>query len=290
MAGILYYAFGGGLGHLTRARAVRHTLGLDGPFTVLCSSPFACDPRIVDDLSPWVAPKNLELDSVAFRAWIQEAMDRFRPDAFFVDAFPGGILGELCGFPFPKDLELVHIGRILRCSVYSALLDGPLPRFRRTWLVESIPEEQERVLARISLSVEQLELRDPPTVPRGANPEALRTRWNGLGKPIWLVVHSGPDDETKDLVAYARECAAAEGVFPHFVLASPGASPVECVEHIDLHPASRLFPHVDRIVTAAGFNSIRQTKPWRSKHLCLPFPRRLDDQFLRKRLTITESV
>jgi len=40
------------------------------------------------------------------------------------------------------------------------------------------------------------------------------------------------------------------------------------------------LPIADRIITACGFNSMRQTAPYRHKHHFLPFLRRLDDQYL----------
>ena len=39
--------------------------------------------------------------------------------------------------------------------------------------------------------------------------------------------------------------------------------------------------HAARIVTAGGWNSVRQLAPWAAKHRALPVLRRLDDQFAR---------
>jgi hypothetical protein len=41
------------------------------------------------------------------------------------------------------------------------------------------------------------------------------------------------------------------------------------------------LPRASRIVTACGFNVMRQTEPYRDRHTFLPFPRRYDDQFTR---------
>jgi hypothetical protein len=48
-----------------------------------------------------------------------------------------------------------------------------------------------------------------------------------------------------------------------------------------VYPARAYFPHADRIVTAAGFNAMRETEPMRERHRFVPYPRPLDDQFGR---------
>ena len=47
---ILYYALGGGLGHLVRARAVLYTLGVAERAVLVTASPFAADARVVGGL------------------------------------------------------------------------------------------------------------------------------------------------------------------------------------------------------------------------------------------------
>jgi len=46
---IVYYAIGGGLGHLVRARAVLHTLGV-ADAVLVTASPFAKDARVTGAL------------------------------------------------------------------------------------------------------------------------------------------------------------------------------------------------------------------------------------------------
>ncbi|SEG69270.1 hypothetical protein SAMN04489712_10967 [Thermomonospora echinospora] len=104
-----------------------------------------------------------------------------------------------------------------------------------------------------------------------------------LGPGAWLVVHSGPDAEIGELVAYARDLAAVEGLSPRLTLVSPHrpADLPAQIAHLDVYPVWPLFPSAERIITAAGFNAVRQLSPWRDRHRMLPFPRTLDDQFTR---------
>ena len=53
-------------------------------------------------------------------------LDDLQPDELLVDAFPGGILGELCGIELPPARL---IARALRWDAYARRLDGPLPEY-----------------------------------------------------------------------------------------------------------------------------------------------------------------
>ncbi|MEV5575586.1 hypothetical protein AB0L06_36580 [Spirillospora sp. NPDC052269] len=247
---IACYARGAGLGHLTRVRAALHALGRDGePVTLVSDSPFAT--RVVPE---WpVVPSLAEVDA----------------DEVWIDAFPAGIHGEL---QVPEGgFRVVHLARLLRWPVYEKLLPAVRRRIDVTYICESLSRAHEEYLRAVSDEVKPLELVDPPA--------SVDVAVDG-----WLIVHSGPDDEIRELVAYAAEMAAAEGVrTPRFTLVAPSRPddlPVQVVHH-DIYPAWPLGACAERIVTAGGFNAVRQFAPWRERHRIMPFPRRLDDQFAR---------
>ena len=218
---IVYYARGGGFGHVTRARRVLAALRLD-------ASIVTCVPE-----SP--------------------------VDRMIVDAFPGGLEGELCGL----DVRMDYVARLLRWNEYRRCVPGELPRFGTTYIVEELTSDHLAFVQAHSERVEFLEL--PVDAPRNDVPM----------EDYWLVVHSGPEHEVRELVAYAAELDPAARI----VVASPYA--VEGYEHVEAYPASQLFPAAARIVSAAGFNVMLETEAWRDKHLVVPFPRKFDDQFLR---------
>ncbi len=231
---------GGGLGHLTRARAFLHTTGLDG-------------------------------DRGGLRALLGRTIAELGVRRLVVDALPAGILGELADFS-PPGLEIWHVARLLKWERYTADASVRLPRFDRTLVVEELHEDHRRALDVFSDEVHELELADP----RSAAPEPIEP-------PYVLVVHVGPDEETVDLVGYAREVAAVEGSTARIVLTAPTrpATLPDEVAWLDVFPATGLFARAERIVTAAGFNAVRQTDPFRSKRFLVPYPRRFDDQFTR---------
>ena len=246
---IVCYAAGDGLGHLMRLRSALHTLSPDGPVTVVTGSPFARDPRVAG-------------------GWhVVESAAGLAPDEVVVDAFPAGLKGELTRFP--PGTRVTHLARLLRWDAYRPLLPADPPRFDRTFVLEPLAPAHDAYLREVSDEVSPLTLTDPPSEP--------------IDVDGWLIVHSGPEAEILELIAYAQDMASAERVAPPMTLVSP-QRPHDLpagIAHLDIYPAHRPGPNVDRIITAAGFNAVRQFAPWRERHRMLPFPRSLDDQFAR---------
>jgi hypothetical protein len=228
---VVYYAMGGGLGHLTRARAFLHTLDLERDAVIVAESPFAGDRRVVGDI-PVLGE---------------------RPEGPLVlDTFPAGLFGEIEGG------RADYVARYVRWDRY-ALPANP-PRIGRAYILEPLHPEQERyVRERAEEVVEDFELRDPPAAESG--------RRYTLPPKYVLVVHSGPPEETDELLAYAREVCREEGV------TDPIVAP-------DVYPATLIAADATRIFTGGGFNAMRQfgRDP---RHRPLPFERRFDDQFAR---------
>lgn len=220
---IAYYARGGGLGHLTRARAFLHTLGVRDAVIVADTA----DRRVTGDVP--VVPRIPRGDLI-------------------LDTFPAGLLGEVEGG------VVDYVARYVRWDRYT-LPPNP-PAIRRAYILEPLHPEQERYVRGRAAFVEQLELRDPP----------ISLPLPDLPPRYALVVHSEAA-EREELLAYARDVCAAEGV------GDPIVAP-------DFYPATLLAPNATRIFTGGGFNAMRQfgRDP---RHRPLPFERRFDDQYLR---------
>jgi len=290
MVEVLHYAFGGGLGHLTRTRSLRHTLGLDGSCATLCSSPLAKSHPIALPLHPVVADPALDRSPETLRTWILDRLREFQPKTIFVDTFPEGILGELRDFPWPAGTRRILVARLFDNSRLRSIPNANL-EFDRVLVTEQLPPAQIEWLRRISPVVEPLELSDPPETVDAEQFDKIRQAWPESGRPVWLVVHSGPDAETSELARYAAECAHHEGIVPRLVVVSESfpADLDSAIERLRFSTPTALYPMVERIFTAGGFNAVRQTRPWAAKHRALPFPRRFDDQFLRVALARTAT-
>ena len=99
----------------------------------------------------------------------------------------------------------------------------------------------------------------------------------------WLIVHSGPEDEVRELVAYAQELMNTQKPEQVLVATRCAMEPPEGFALIDAYPVTHLFEHAMRIISGAGFNVMLETEPWRDKHHVIPFARKFDDQFARAR-------
>lgn len=282
----LYYAVGGGLGHFSRALAFVHTYPTLTPGNTVV---MVADRDIYTlehhrfSVPEWgnlcieKIPKRLFQQRNQLTRWLQQWMDDHGPEAIFLDTFPAGISGEWNGVDTGRS-RICYVGRYLDCQAYAY---SPALSFDRAYRTEVWHPDQEAVISRCSRQIVPLALH----YPAASVPPALLKRirdWQQRGRAVWAVVHSEPPEETEALLGYARDKAALTQIDPVYLLCcrQPFTSEDE-VHAVALFPAYGLFPHVDRIITAAGFNLIQQTHAYQDKHWCMPFPRRYDDQFLR---------
>jgi hypothetical protein len=263
---ILYYAVGGGLGHLTRGRRVLELLGLAGDAAIVTASPYACDARVTGGIPIIEVPPHLEHARDEHRAW----MRGLAADYLLVDTFPGGIQGELCDLDIPMHL----VARLLRWDEYRRAVPGRLPSFETTWIVEELEPDHDAFVRENSRDIVSLDL-------SGATASEADKR--DAPAPFWLIVHSGPENEVHELIAYTSELRTLAINAPERILVATRCSnPLpEGFERIDAYPAAALFPSAERIISAGGFNVMLETEPWRDKHDVVPFARRFDDQYRR---------
>jgi hypothetical protein len=279
---ILYYAIGGGLGHLTRARAVIHTLGLGDDVAVMTASRLARDRRVMGRATPIEVRPELAGDRHTYDRWLRATVERLEPEAIYVDAFPAGIVGELCGFPFSAGVPIIHIARLLRWDRYRTIITSSLPCFERVYCVEPLTDEHARALGECTGGLAPLELHDPPWALDPSVEERIRSIASA-GAPLWVILHSGPAAEVEELLRYADRMACEEDIEPQVIIATqsaPDTLPARAI-HLDLYPATPLLPFAARIITGCGFNAMRQAAAYCERHRFIPFERHYDNQELR---------
>jgi len=274
---VIYYAMGGGLGHLTRARAVLRTLEIENESAILSSSPFANDVRVVGDVKVINVPQSFEKSVADFRLWLFDVFEKSNVTEIYIDTFPAGIIGEFCDFDFGK-MKLNYIARALKWNAYSPLLYGNLPKFQKTFILESLEEEHENYIDEHSQKKTSLDLIYPQTFFSDQHKIIVENH-----SPFWLIFHSEYDEEVKELLDYADEMRVIENANVSLVLITPKSSssfPLNTF-HFDLYPVSQLFPYAERIISGCGFNAINLAREFKNKHHVIPFPRRYDDQYKR---------
>jgi len=211
----------------------------------------------------------------AYQDWLRACLQKHSITEIYIDAFPGGLLGEwhfLAERSF-SSLRLVYVARLLQWDKYKALASQEL-FFHETLLLEPLEEAHYQYIELQSLLVR---------APRLRYPEAAKPQIPRLPGNTWLIVHSGPAQEVHALCHLAQEIARLEDLKPHFVLVSLEKNDKisDKIQFLPFYPAHSLFPQAERIFTACGFNAMYQTRPFAAKHHFLPFERHYDDQFLR---------
>lgn len=269
---LLYYAVGGGLGHLTRAAAIIEYLQIpQKQVLVFTASPFA--EIYFPNLPVLALPKYLQNNPEFYEIWLQQQCRKYHFKEIWIDSFPCGILGELHCLQ-NLDLKATYLARLLDWKNYAGLMKHK-PIFEKIWLLENLEKEHLEFIGSLSYKVEDFTFHYPEKMPK----EKLFDRND------WLIVHSEPAHEVAELLAYAYEQAQIEKLEVRFCVVSPieKLDTIISYTHFNLYPAYPYFGQAGRIFTACGFNSMKQGEKYRSKHHFLPFRRRFDNQFLRAR-------
>jgi hypothetical protein len=271
---ILYYAVGGGVGHITRALAILHTLNIRENVLIVSTVDGAflkTVPHTVQFAKPTAA---ICRDAYKLSAYLQKIINEHQPNELIVDSYPLGVLGELnhityCG---PR----TYLARLIKWDRYSKKVGNRLFIYQRTFVLEPLHQDHQFIVNRISELVLPLDLTDPPQhKPLPAIPDL---------EYHWLILHSGPEEEINDLINYAKQIRNIEHKHNPFLLVTPSTIDKwsqKQVIHKRLFPAHRLMPHVEKIITACGCNTMRQARQFRDKHHFFPFTRCFDDQYFR---------
>jgi predicted glycosyltransferase len=213
-----------------------------------------------------IIPVALRDAPAAYRAWLLESIARIEPSRLILDTFPAGLFHELAGTSLPCPVD--YVARYLRWDRYEP---RDLPAFATTYVLEPLHEEQERWIVAHSKAIDRApRLADPPGV------DVLPL----LPPHYALVVHSGNAEEVAELIDYAVAAGRAARAEEPIVVVTQSIIPRDDVIVVDTYPAIMLAAGATRIITAAGFNCMRQFRG-DPRHHAIPFERRFDDQFAR---------
>lgn len=274
----IYYAIGGGLGHLTRARAFLRQMDIEKATAILTASKFAADKRVVGEIEIILLEKDLDKEKELFRFFLRRTLEKLNCEILYLDAFPFGILGELLEIEL-EGIEVNYVARLLKPDACPNADVSPSKKFATTFVVEELSAKHLEFINRNSLKTESLDLKyeSLETGDQKLKIEIVRNH-----SPFWLIVHAGSASETNELIEYAKEIRGIEKANVELVLVSPNDFGFE--NTYDFYPACDLFPHAEKIFSACGSNIIKQTEKFREKHLFVPFERQFDDQFLRAKI------
>lgn len=264
---VLYYALGGGLGHLTRSlvlieRAPEH---LRSRIRILVSTgssgaaqrSFPCP---VDRV-----PGPAMADAASYGKFLAGYFEKHRFRCVVMDTFPFGLLGEMkYGLPH---IPRILVGRYLRWDIYHqacGMIDDAI------WPEDSILiEEQDDLYDReLKKHCFVTVARSPLSAVRAGDlPDAP-------SKPACCIVHSGSDAELARLTEQALRIMAEKGI---------AGVPRVFTPDDTLFPMERHLSGFSDVVTGAGYASSAAavSLAGRIKYHLTPFERKFDDQGLR---------
>lgn len=267
---IFYYAFGGGMGHATRAAAVLRQLRRAGLANLRVLTNSILPHPLAHEGIPIHPCTGSTREALA--AEISQALTAHPPALFIVDVFPAGILGELetilPALPCPKVLIARHLRpayqRREACCFYDTII--------ATEDTANLPGT--RVVP------------CPPILIRDADellPQVDARRRLGVydEAPLVVAISTGEAAWEEDFLALVHKVWHRLGEPGQLRVATPHARP-GAISH---YPLFELMPGIDVIIGAGGYNLFHESRAAGVPAIFLPQPRRYDDQHWRTQHT-----
>ncbi len=274
----MYYAVGGGMGHITRAKAFLYTTEMELDEVIICTaSRYAKD--LLKDYNHEIIPGELAYDKNELKNWLLDLIKRHNIGSVYLDVFPGGIIGEWMDFP-STDLKFFYLARILKFRFYLSKFKGSFPAFSEIFICEKISNDQLAWTKSLSRNTSFFNL----YYQEKTSPSHLRKRFEASKPDNWIILHSGPEKEVEVLYQEAMDLAKLEKSEPKIWLIS-GNLPEHLkdkVKYLGAQTYNDLLELADLIISACGFNTMHQLKFIKTRHKSIPFERKYDDQFWRK--------
>jgi hypothetical protein len=278
--GVLYYALGGGMGHLARGLAIgrQYRRLRPDPFVLLTN----CRARVPE---PGIRLQLLDAPDPppeALARLVRCLVRALQPAALVVDAFPAGILGEL-----PPVLGELPCRRV-------AVLRRLQARWVERWRLPEVLQEHYHAAALVEPGAAFPGFPSPvphrvtdPVLLRDAGElltrEEARERLRSAlpGRPVVCAVVTGARPAELGLLRAARRAVGAASGEAVLRLVTPFPGSIELGERLDYFPLVELLPGVDLVIGPAGYNLYHETAATGTPAVFVPQRRLYDDQFAR---------
>ncbi len=292
----LFYAQGGGLGHLQRAVACLAGLGLSAETCLLASaSPYLSLVAQQYNLATLPIPLAFQHQRHAYQHWLATQILENQITTIYIDVFPCGIIGEwnealFALLPANYSLKFYYIGRRLQWKSYQQWHNKAI-FFENSYLFEPLETAHQHFLEQQSKQITYLAPSTFLSLSPIIEPPQQLLQLLEKEQPYWLFIHSEPLHELLALFQLAWQTYQNLTYKPLWLIVSQ-LNPTLLHEtlqtlggsyQIKYHLLNSLQPHflfekAEKIFSGCGFNTMYQTFAFADKHYFLPFPRRYDDQ------------
>ena len=283
---ITYYAFGGGMGHVTRAAAIlRHVPRLSHLRPVVVTNAVYPLPLVTEG----IAYVHLgETEPAALAAKLRATLDALRPTLLVMDVFPHGVVGEMADVIPSLSCARALVCRRLRPQ-YSRRLAAEVAGFDLALCVE--PPAPRLPIPVVDCS--PVLLRDPGELPSRLEARALL----GVAPDERAVLAVSTEDahDTSRLFALIARLAADLRPPPRLFWASPSLEPVSRTEaycrgeRLEHYPLLEVLSGADVLVGASGYNLFTEVNAVGVPTVFVPRERRYDDQQRRAKDAMVAS-
>lgn len=286
MEKILFYAQGGGLGHLQRCVKLSQSLKLNPKYIILASaSSYTKDIAEQNQITPLLIPTNFQYDLQAYQNWLAGQVQYHKITTIFIDVFPCGIIGEWNNFrevmQHFSPITFHYIGRRLKWNSYATFITNPVI-FETAYLFEELEPLHQEFINQFS----KVTIKIPPL--------KIHSKTQLSVEKFWLIIHSEPLEELQILIEYALEKYIIQQTEAKIVIVTQIAKDkvlhflqenysdfLPIIEIRNTLETEILIEKAEKIFSGCGFNMMQQTHFYAHKHEFIPFERRFDDQFWR---------
>ena len=271
---IFYYAIGGGLGHISRAISFLKSQNISNSDSII----LATEQKQFDlNINKNIIYTNLE-SPILLRDLIENIIHQYSISKIYIDTFPFGIKGEFINLK--TNIDKFLIARILKYDVYlndisksNLSIENPKTLFKCIYKIEKLNSDYESAISNFSNQFISLSLYD--------NQKFIESKENNI-EPYYMIAHTGSLEELQVLMEHAKDYANQNSFKGKILIFSPNF--IESDNFISLkfqYGINEYYPQATLMFTGCGFNTMNELRPFRKKHIRIPFKRRYDDQYLR---------
>ncbi|HPZ07796.1 MAG TPA: hypothetical protein PL110_06770 [Candidatus Eremiobacteraeota bacterium] len=277
---VLYYAPGGGVGHLVRGYSILRELKGNKELFMLTSSPYV---HILNASAINIFKIPEERSGLKNSLIIKSIINFIKPHLLIVDTFYYGYYGELEEYLLKKSLKKIFIFRKRNdeeshpdLSCYDLII---IPNIKGDGERTSLEGKKDFIWSGYIICRTFNELKPV----REALPYL---RVFSSNKKIILVIHSGYPYEGERLFHMAGNVISSlksENLIARFASLESVKDPCLAPYHINYFPLVELLTPVDIVISGCGYNTYREISMAGKKRIVTTFTRKIDEQYIRAR-------